>query len=499
MLNEPIEERYENAFKNVAAVNPVFPYAAKQQMGKMVEAIAISNKNINSILTTDQNTAIKGGFIAEEFHAETFNLDAILGDNNSIAMTDRYDKWSNHEWDNHLLKKNDNTDIIISKDGKVIQTSQSKYYKNAHDTAGAMSEVVDGDVKYGKNDNYVGPSDQIDDIKNQSLNNIEKNYDRNGDPVRREAYRQTHDKVTDRITDGKSSSTPLSKADADKMGGGDTEHLKKIENQYQTKSTIQKMGQAAVGAAAMSAVVSGSINTVRYIQLAREGKISVQDATIKIVAETVSSAADSAVKASANAGVQSLMVRHGSEKVLVQTLSKQGMKAMLRTNVATVGVVCAIDAVKDLVKLGVGTITKEEFYERQGKGMLNTTAGTAGAVFGGVAAETAAVGLGFTSAGSVSILVPMLGGLSGGLIAGMAMQLAIENGVEKPYQDLVKNTTTLHEAALALEQASQTVFMGQVIFTKYLEADMHMEAQLQEQFSGIDRAGQNALDAINKI
>ncbi len=67
------------------------------------------------------------------------------------------------------------------------------------------------------------------------------------------------------------------------------------------------MGNAAVGAAALSAVISGSINTVRYIQLAREGKISIEDATFKIVGETVASAADSAVKAASTTGLNSLI------------------------------------------------------------------------------------------------------------------------------------------------------------------------------------------------
>jgi hypothetical protein len=93
----------------------------------------------------------------------------------------------------------------------------------------------------------------------------------------------------------------------------------------------------------------------------------------------------------------------------------------------------------------------------------------------------------------------VVGGLSGGMIAGLAMTLAIENGIEKPYRDLVQNTTYLHEAALELERVSQTVLMGQVLFTKYIEADAHLERQLDVQFDRIDAAGNNALAAIMKI
>jgi hypothetical protein len=489
MSNEAIEKKYEDAFKNAAAVNPVFPYAAKQQMTKMVEEIVSTNNILDDILDTNQNYFIKGGNAAEEFHAHGFNLDSILNDSDTRAYTDRRSQWYEHKFDGDPLGKNANPDLILSENGKVTKSYQSKYNKNAASTAGEMSQVVDGKPKYDKNDNYLGPSDQIDGIKKQSLENIRKNTERSGDPARREAYRQTHDKVTDRVTDGKSSSTELTKKEADEIGKGNTNKFKQLDNNYQTRSTYSQMGRAAVGAAAMSAVVSGSINTVRYIQLAREGKISAEEATVKIVAETISSAADSAVKASANAGMNSLIARYGTEKV-IESFAKQGLQSMLRSNAVTVGVVCAVDAVKDLVSLGMGNISKEQFYERQGNGLVSTATGTLGGTLG--AAGAAAV-FGETTD------VLALGGLSGGLIAGLAMSLAIENGVEKPYRDLCANTGAMREAQEALVQASRAVFMGQVVFARYLEVDARLEEQITSQFSRIDQAGQNALAAINKI
>jgi hypothetical protein len=283
------------------------------------------------------------------------------------------------------------------------------------------------------------------------------------------------------------------------MGSGDKSRLEQVENTYKTKSTLQQMGNAAVGAAAMSAVVSGSINTVRYIQLARDGKLTAQEATVKIVGETVAAAADSAVKASANAGVQSLMVRYGSEKAVTQVLAKQGLQSMMKSNAVTVGVACAVDAVKDLVSLGMGNMTKEEFFERQGKGLMTTSAGVVGGSLGMAGATALAGALGASSGTLAMTAASVIGGLSGGMIAGLAMTIAIENGIEKPYRDLVQNTTYLHEAALELEQVSRTVLMGQVLFTKYIEADAHLERKLAVQFDRIDAAGDNALAAIMKI
>jgi hypothetical protein len=93
----------------------------------------------------------------------------------------------------------------------------------------------------------------------------------------------------------------------------------------------------------------------------------------------------------------------------------------------------------------------------------------------------------------------IVGSLSGGIIAGLAMTIAIENDIEKPYRDLMRNTTSLHEAASELERVSQTVFMGQVLFTKFIEADIRMESDLKDQFGKIDASGARALDAIYRI
>jgi hypothetical protein len=504
MREESIERKYEKAFSQASAVNPVFPYAAKQQMAKMVEICATGNKHIDLRLQTDQSAAIKGGYIAEEFHAETFNLDATLKGDGTRALTDQYEAWGEHEWNGQLLTKNDRPDIILSKDGKVISSSQLKYNDIPETTAAQMSQTHEGKPKYQDVDHLIGPSDQINpsgdvvSVGEHAEAAAEGNQARGGDPAKTEAYRQTAKKNTDVVKNDKSSSTALSKAEADKMGTGDKSKLTDIENSYKTKSTLQQMGNAAAGAAAMSAVVSGSVNTVCYIQLACEGKLTAEEATLKIVGETVSSAADSAVKAGANAGVQSLMVRYGSEKAVVETLAKQGLKSMLKTNVVTVGVTCAVDAVKDIVRLGMGDISREEFFEKQGKGLLTTSAGVAGGACGAAGAATIAGSFGLGS-GTLMTAVELVGGLSGGLIAGLAMTLAIENAIEKPYRDLVRNTSNLHSALTELERVSQTMVMGQMFFTKYLEADIQLESRMDEQFKRIDAAGERALDIINQI
>jgi hypothetical protein len=477
MINgESIEKKFEKATVQASGGHIIFPYQAKQQMGKMVEAIIKGRQNIQNRLATNQSAPVKGGFIAEEFHAETFNLDSILKNKESRAVTENYEGWSNLG-----LKVNDTPDIAVAENNTIKTTAQSKYYATVDGTAAKLS-----DPKYENVDQLIGPSDQI--------NPTDGSYS-----VQDQASPEAAPKISDHLEYDGVKSAPLTKSEADQMGGGNLDCLEKVENQYKTESTVQQMGNAAKGAAAMSAVVCGSINSLRYMQLARNGSITADEAVKSIVVETAAAAADSAVKASANAGVQSLLVRYGSEKAVIDVLAKQSMKSMMKTNAVTVGVVCVVDAIKDLVKLGTGSISKEEFYERQGKSVLNTSAGVVGGSLGAAGATAAAAAFGLTSGTTAMAVSTMIGGLSGGIIAGLAMSLAIEVGIEKPYQDLLKNTDALHSAASELELVSKTVFMNQVLFTKYLEHNFNIDNQLNHEFDRIDEAGIKVLDIINRI
>lgn len=509
------ENKYNMAFEQIAHLQPIFPEEAKRQMAELIEVIVKSNENIDSILATNQLCAVKGGYIAEEWVAETFNLDAILKGADARAITDRYEGWSNLEWNGVQLKKNDNVlDIVITRNDEIIKTAQSKMYCSPEQTSEKMSQVHNGQPKYERTDVLLGPKDQVNPtleqvpgesqpvtttpISEHAQAKADALKSQNGDPAQVAAYENTAEKCSDVIQDGDVSSTPLTKKEADNLGSGDKSRLQEIEGAYKSQSTLQQMGRAGINAAALSAIVCGTVNTLRYIQLAKEGKLTVGEATIKILGETAASAADSALKASINTGAQSLMVRYGSEQAAMQILTRQGLKGLFKTSAVTAGVTYAIDLAKDIVLLGMGKITKEQLYERQGKNILNTSAGTVGATLGTAAAGGLSAALGLQ--GSVALVaMPIIGGLSGGLIAGLAMSFAIENGIERPYRELVSNTEELRETTLVLEDLSRTMFRGQALFSQYLEADFQMETMLQYQMKEIDRAGDMAVDAINRI
>lgn len=499
-MEERIEKKFEKSFSQLGETNQLFPLEAKQQMAKMVEEIAKANNIFTEISSTNQSTAVKAGFAAEVSHAESHNLDAILNDDTTIILTD-----NDKQWYDYGLKKNDTPDLIAIKDGKITHKSQSKYYKDSDTTAKAMREVKNGEVKYKDMDSLLGPSDQVKpdgdslSIQEQAKRTKIKEQHKGRTKVS-EASEMVEEKATDRINTGESESTPLSKKEAETLAKDHkkSKHKNDLENKYQTESTIQQMKKAAKGAAAISAVMSGTYNTVLYCKMVKDGKMTQEEAVYKIVSETASSAADSAVKASAVTGAQSLIIRHTS-KELVEKLTEQSLKGMMRSNVVTVGVVCAIDTVKDLVKLGSGEITQNEFYERQGKNILNTASGATGGAVGFSVGTATATSLGYAAGSGEMIALGAVGGVAGGLIAGLAMQIAIENHIEQAYVDIIRNTTNLNESLSILQDVSTNIFQGQILFTEYLEIEKKLDSSFSQRVHNIDASGSKMSSVIDEL
>jgi len=493
--NERIEQKYEKAFSQIGEVQTIFPANAKIEMTKMVEQIAKNDQNISKIVQTNQKIGDKAGLVAEEWHAETYNLEAISKDKSQRAITDR-----NTEWTKLGFKKNDgSSDIAVMDNGKVVHKSQSKYYKKAETTANEMAKLDKNtkEHKYANEDSLIGPSDQANpkdgskSIAQYAHEKARKEEVKGTRPEVAKANRTVKRKVTDKLEYNSVSSKPLTKKDAEKIAKN-TETgkaiRKDIQSEYQAKSTFKHMQKAATGAAAFSAITSGVYNTITYCNMVKEGEMSEDEAVIKIIGETVSSAADSAVKAGANTGIQSILVRHGSKEAAKQVMVKQGLKNLVKTNAVSVAVICGIDMIKDIVRLSSGKIDIKQFEERNGKNILNTSAGIAGAEIG------SAVG---------SLFIPpigtYLGGITGGLIAGLAMNLAIENHIEKPYRELIENTAALKESMEVLQEVSNNIFKGQIFFTRFLIEEHKLDNAFKHQMERIIQTGKEATKSINKL
>ncbi len=506
MKEERIEKKYDQAFSQMGAVYPAFPEFAKDEMSQMIEQIVRSNKNFLDISNTKQSAAIKGGFAAEEIITETFNLDAILKDKPYEMLNDRSKAWKNTSFRNKNDPKVDMA--VLDKDGNVLKTSQSKFLQSPEKTAGnqgGMSSVKNGKPKYKDVDHLVGPKDQVNPTDGSV--SIKEHAEakafaskKKGNFAQAEASQNTADKVTDQINYDGISSKKISRHEAKEVGTN-TEHGKQFKDnyreEYQSASTLKHMKKAAKGAAVFSAISSGVYNTFEYCKMAKEGKISESEAVCRIVIETTSSAADSAFKAASNTGIQSLLVKHGST-VLREQSKKQFSKNLFRylsarSNIVTVGVVCGIDLIKDMVRLATGKISKSEFEEKSGKNLFNTSAGVVGGSLGAQVASSIAF------SGSLSVAMPVVGGLAGGLIGGIAMQFAIENHIEKPYKELITNTALLEESMGLFQEISNNIFQGQIIFNAYLYEERRLNNDMDTIMQSMAEAKQKKSNAIENV
>lgn len=485
-MDEPVEKKYEKAFSQLGEVQAFFPYQAKQEMGAILEEIYKANGYLKDISSTAQSVPVKGGFAAETFHTETHNLNAIINDDPTRAVNDMDSAWTLRLG----LKKNDTPDIAIVKDGQVVKTAQVKYYRTAEASETALRQVKDGKPHYDGVDAYIAPSDQVNTpdgspgVRELAGRTALREKAKGTRPQVQKAAENVRDRTSDVLESGQTQSEPLTKKQADELGKkGDSEYKQGIEDGVKTQSTFKQMGRAAKGAAAITAISAGVFNTVTYVNMVRQGKMTETEAVFKIAAETVAASADSAVKAATVTGAQSVMVRVGAGQV-----AKSGLKAAIKGNAITTAAICTIDGIRDMVRLGCGKMTKDQFYERQGKNVMNTGAGVFGSSVG------TSMGLAFGVKG-----LALVGGISGGLIAGMAMNIAIENHIEASYKHLVENTGHLKECMDVAQTVSNQVFEGQVIFSKFLEQEAQMDVEIDKLDREIEQAGDDMSSAIDML
>ena len=134
-------------------------------------AIDSANKNLMESITTktgniNQNPNLDG-FIFEEYHAGTFNIDAAVKQKSYHAEALKPEIGETYE-------KN-SIDLIVEDSGKYVKKYSAKAYKNANETAKSFYDKITG-YKY-KFQSKLVPTDQVGDIANSvdkiKYNNVE--------------------------------------------------------------------------------------------------------------------------------------------------------------------------------------------------------------------------------------------------------------------------------------------------------------------------------------
>lgn len=443
---------------------PIWSAQAAEKVGQMLHQMHQSNTLLEGIACTAQNGAIKGGFAAETWHAETYNLDAILKDKDVRAFTDNFA--------NTPLKRNDMMhDIVVMKGDEQLLCAQLKYYKNADATQKAFRSSKDGIHRYQDSDLFLGPSDQIDGIHQSAQRDVSKNQQAR--PAVADAAAKVHDKTRPRIDADGVQSTPLSKRDAEHLGTGSEEGQKlheKMQDGYLNKATLQQSARAAGSAAVITTVIAGSINTFQHIQQVRDGKITAEQAAQRILQNTVIAAGDAALKAGAGTASVAMATR-----AMPGLFTGAGFASTLSRGGVAGAAVCAIDLVQCLVLVGVGKMTLSELESRTGTNILQTGAGVVGASIG---ATLGALG------GPPGILI---GSIVGGLITSMAMTIALDNHVEKAFRLTLDGTRHVVDNGLSMHDALQYLQVSQEFYADFHKglflSERHFDSQIKTMHS----------------
>ena len=323
------------------------------------------------------------GFIAEQYHAQTFNLNAEATGSQYRAKV--------LEPTGNGYAKNSVDIVVVDGNGKVIKRYQSKYCKDAKATSKAFEH---GDYR---GQQKLVPEGQDIDIPKNTTTVLE-------------------------APDG-TTSNPLTKSRAKELQNeaqsGKWNDLN--WNEYQLKDLGMGIGKQAGQAALMGAAIGAGFDVAQKVWNGEE----IDGA--EIVETAIVSGADFGVKAAA-AGA----LKVGVEKGIITAIPK-GTPAGTIANIVHVGV----ENAKVIGKMATGELTVKEGVEKMEQVTVSTVAGITASVKG--AATGAAIGVVLGPVGSA------VGGFIGGTVgymAGSKVGEKVAKGVQKireKSRDIVKS------------------------------------------------------------
>lgn len=471
-----MNSNHKKAIINSVSACPIWPTQAADQIGKMLGEIGQADSIISKISMTAQNDAIKGGFAAETFHGESFNLDAILKDKDVRAFTDCFA-------DSPLNRNDTLHDITVMKDGKQLLGAQLKYFKNSESTQKAFRSTKDGVHQYENSDLFLGPSDQIEGIRTSAQKAVLKNQQMR--PEVSNAAEKVRDNTSAKLDADGVQSTPLSKRAAERLGSGSKEGKdlhKTMQNDYLNKSTLQQSIKAAGTAAVITAVTAGCINSFQYIQQVKNGEITPEQAARLILKDSVIAAGDSALKAGAATASVSIAARS-----LPALFAGSAFQRSLSTGAVAGVAVCAVDAVKCIVLFATGKMSRDELETRTGKNAFQTGAAVVGASVG---ASIGALG------GPVGALV---GSLVGGLITSLAMSIALDNHMEINFQLTIASTEQIVNTSITVHDTLQYLHRSQEYYLAFHKSLYLSEQHFSQQVKTMQLQSARLKNKINNL
>lgn len=336
---------------------------------KMFNAITTQSSNINMNPNLD-------GFIAEQHHVNTFNVNAAAKGSNLHAEV--------VEHVGEGFTKNGFDVIVKDADGRRIQQYQAKYGATSKDT---INLLKNGDYN---NQRYLVPEEQVADVQKAFPNKT----------------------VTSTVEAEGIKSNPLTKEQAKELQNNAQNNISNPElsyNEIANKELLMGCTRQIGNATVMGAVIGAGADIFSKAINGEEIKAE------EVVETAIKTGADTGVKV----GVASA-IKIGAEKGIIKAIPA-GTPAGIIANVAFV----AVENVKILGKVAAGEMTQKEGLSAMMDVTISAAVGFKGAaVVGNIGM---AVGALF---GPVGVVVGGIIGGAVGYMAGSAVGKAVSKGVK---------------------------------------------------------------------
>lgn len=399
---------YEAAAINDPRVvaNTLSANRANTYVDNVNSAIGKSNEEILSALTTktgeiSQNPNLDG-FIFEEHHAGTFNIDAAVKEENYYAKALKPELGETYG-------KN-SVDMTIEDSSKIVRKYQAKAYKNANETAKSFYDRQQG-YKY-KFQSKLVPSDQTGEIPNS----------------------------VDKMKFGEVESKNISKEEIkniqEKYQSGNKEAVKfNFEKDVDTLAISKQLGKQAVINGTMGIGIGMALDVGTKLVSGEEVEVA------EVIETGVKTGTSMGLSTAVAGGIRVAVEKNVVPKVLTGVLA----------NNSVVGAVAAssVDMIGTAFKLGSGEINLGEATKRVGTSVGSAYGAIIAANWGYGAAMAAIVGLG--TIGAVGTIIGVGVALAAGAVCGIVGSKvggAIAKGIGEISKPIVNGAVEIVKAGV---------------------------------------------------
>lgn len=373
------------------------------------QAITEANEAMRGAIMTKEGLVSQNpnldGFIAEQHHVNTFNMDAALKNSKYRAL--RLDRPEGGTFGKNSV----DIRIIDKNTGKTVHRYQAKFYQDAKRSIRALDPS-----RYGNQQGLVAKGQAKEEI-------IKENLPKGSKKTITETIGGT-DKVD-------SESSPLSKKEA-KRYQENTQRSGRVPdkmswNSYNTRALALNIGkQAGIAGVQAAAINTGMTMAVKVL----EGeKIDGE----KVIEAAITTGADAGVKAAVAGALKVGVERNaisfipkGSVGIVTDSLVKVGIKRELARQLPFTMMACVVvENIKVISKFSKGEITATQTLDYLGK---NTVA-----IAGSLAAAGKGAAIGATMGAIGGPIGAVIGGFVGGMvgaIAGSAVGKAVYEGAK---------------------------------------------------------------------